>query len=122
MMIAGHMPDLYERDPKPTNKPMAAKWPDPPPREVKPKAAEREEISADVLAVVWRVAEAHGVKARAILARRGISSICIARHEVFARAHAELGLSLSAIGRMFGVHHTSVAHAIDAHHERTAKR
>lgn len=42
------------------------------------------------------------------------------RHMVFAHLSREFGLSLSQIGRLFGLHHTSVLHGIRAHEVRMA--
>lgn len=57
--------------------------------------------------VIHEVAERHGVTVEALLGRRKYSPLPAARRAVCVRLR-EAGLSLPAIGRQLGRHHTTV--------------
>ena len=56
------------------------------------------------------VAEMHGIDPAEVMERNRKYPVVKVRQEVFAKAHDDLNLSFSAIGRIFNMDHTTVMH------------
>jgi len=64
------------------------------------------------MAIIARVATAHSVTVAELLGPSHVRKLAYARWEAMAEIKAELGDSLSAIGRLFNRDHTSVMHGL----------
>lgn len=61
-----------------------------------------------VIAIIEEVSKKHGFTRSAMWKKYSHGKRCRARYELFHRLNMEVGLAYAAIGRKFGVHHTTV--------------
>ena len=73
-------------------------------------------------AVIREVAQKHRLPVPYLLSTRRDHQVVVARHEAFFRLRTELAMSLPAIGRRFGMDHTSILHGVRKHAEREREK
>lgn len=74
-------------------------------------------MSESVRRIIQDIARVHGVSPSQLETSRGRLSVA-ARHHSWAVAVWTAGVSYSAVGRMFGVDHTTVMEGVRRHEER----
>jgi chromosomal replication initiation ATPase DnaA len=68
--------------------------------------------------IIKEVAKKHDLEPYDVLGKDKCRHMAWARHEAFSRLYIETRMSLTAIGRMFNLDHTSVLYGIWAHRKR----
>ena len=80
--------------------------------------AENRLIAVDLYDLVVAICKKYHVMISGVLCPKRTQALCRARHEIWWSIRSQTQLSVSEIGELFGVDHTTVLNGIDSHARR----